>query len=180
MKTATTIASLLAVLLVNGCVGVMPVPHNSNTLAVGHAVTREKVKFIVPGQTTRAEVVAKLGLNFRESPRMPVIAYSWERPAAGFVWWLVFVGPYNGVAGGGEGEGNYWSAFFVKYDSDDRVQETKFVHLSNDHSLDEQMEKWAASEGDHFVSSGMGVFNPATGKPKLFEWMKNNGRFTRF
>jgi len=62
MKTTLTILCLLPVVLLMGCV-LVPVPSDGQNY--GQVITREQVSFIVPGQTTRAEVVAKLGDQFR-------------------------------------------------------------------------------------------------------------------
>ncbi len=140
MKTAFVIMLLLLPVLLTGCVGVMPAP--SNEQAYGKVITRNEVRFIVPGQTTRAEVIARLGGQFRDSPRLPVLAYSWEKPAAGLVWWIVT----KDSGGGGDIERSHWRAFFVKFDTDGRVVATHFVSLSGGKSLDEQLENWAARD----------------------------------
>ena len=144
----------LLLLLLTGCVAVFPVPSSEKTY--GKIITPQAVKFIVPGQTTRDEVVARLGDQFRDSLRQPVLAYSWEKPAADLVWFAVST--ENG--GGGHLERSYWRAFFVAFDSGGRVRRTEFVRLSGKKSLDEQLEDWAQR---HDAASTIGN-NPRNSK----------------
>lgn len=146
MKSAPAIArSLLMAWLIagllTGCIAVFPVPSSEKTH--GKIITPKEVKFVVPGQTTREEVVARLGEQFRDSPRLPVLAYSWEKPAADLVW--VVVSTESGC--GGHFERSHWRAFFVAFDSGGRVRRTEYVRLSGEKSLDEQLEDWAQRNG---------------------------------
>lgn len=176
MKTISLLVSLIPILLLNGCIGVIPVPPNQDAPAVGHAITPGDLKFIVAGKTTQAEVVARLGLDFRESPRMPVMAYSWEKPAWGWAWWMFVWVPETPcfITGGDHEEGNDWRALYLKFDSAGRVEKTEFAKLDNGHSLDEQMENWGWGKARHFIEDGAGVFNPETGTPVIFDGMKGN------
>jgi hypothetical protein len=177
MKNAlATTLPLLAVLLA-GCVGVMPVPQSRNQPACGKVITPELVKFVVPGQTTRGEVIARLGDHFRDSPGLPVLAYSWEKPAVGWTWWIFLVGPGAVVAGGGHTEGNHWRAFFVKFDANGRVAATRFVSLYQRKSLDEQLENWAVPKKSGFAKIGARIFNPDNGVPWFIEDMKQNSQY---
>jgi hypothetical protein len=178
MKNVFAIILPMLAVLLTGCVGVMPVPPSRNQPACGKVITPEQVKFIVPGQTTRAEVMARLGDHFRDSPRLPVLAYSWEKPAVGWTWWILLAGPGGAAGGGGYTEGSHWQAFFVKFDANDRVKATRFVSLSNHRSLDEQLEDWAVPKRRGFFSSGGGIFNPDNGVPWILESMKQNGQFS--
>ncbi len=131
--------ALLPALFLTGCVGVIPVPRFSNKPVASSAIDPSQADFIVVGETTRAEVVNRLGSEFRESPRLPALAYSWELPGGQGIWWVVStVG-----GGGGEFEWSRWRAFFVAFDSKGVVTKTRFVHLSSRKSLDEQLEIWA-------------------------------------
>jgi hypothetical protein len=141
----------LLLLLLTGCVAVFPVPSSEKTH--GKIITPQAVKFIVPGQTTRDEVVARLGDEFRDSLRQPVLAYSWEKPAADLVWFAVS----TESGGGGHFERSYWRAFFVAFDSGGRVWRTEFVRLSGKRTLDEQLEDWAQRHGtDAAIRNNMG------------------------
>lgn len=173
MKSTLLLISLISSLL-NGCIGFMPVPPNSNTPSMGARITGDQVKFVVPGCTTRDEVVARLGGRFRESPHTPVLAYSWEQPAWGSCWWVFFITPEAIVTGGNYDEGCVWRAYYVKFDDNGRVVKTKFARLDDGRSLDEQMENWAGYPPKQFLKDGAGVFNPDNGAPLPFDWMKDN------
>jgi hypothetical protein len=138
MKTALIILCLLSVVLLTGCV--VPLPSDGRTY--GKVITRAQVGFIVPGQTTRAEVTAKLGGQFRDSPRLPVLAYAWEKSTRG--WGMPVANPPLGFKRFYErheiNEGSDWQAFFVAFDHVGKVSRIKFVHLSGGKSLDEQLE----------------------------------------
>lgn len=132
MKTKSLLLLPIMALLFTGC-AIVPIPLPSKDSAHGKAISANDVRFIVPGQTTRAEVVARLGDQFRDSPRLPVLAYSWEKPAIGIGWvWIVMT---PGVVGSGFVERSHWRAFFVKFDAIGRVGTTKFVSLSSHRSL---------------------------------------------
>ena len=140
-----TLALLTTMGLVTGCVGFIPLPTGSSQAAVGRVIQSREAAFIVPGQTTRAHVVDRLGADFRASPRMPVLAYSWELPGGKALWWW-FVFSTGGSAGdAGEFEWSHWRAFFVAFDEDGYVTKTRFIRLSSRKSLDEQLEAWGAA-----------------------------------
>jgi hypothetical protein len=170
MKTALAIAGLLSALLLTGCVAVVPLP-SADHRVYGRVVDRRQTKFIIAGQTTRAEVVARLGEQFRDSPRVAALAYAWEQPAADIIWWVVF---FN-AAGGGYVERSHWRAFFVEFDPASRVSRMEFVRLSGHGSLDEQLENWAMRTHQGFWETGGGIFNPSTGVPCFVEAMEKSG-----
>jgi hypothetical protein len=134
--------AVLAVLtmpaLLTGCVGLIPVPSHSK-VEVGRVIERRETDFVAPGRTSRAEVIERLGADFRASPRLPVLAYSWQVTRGMFVWWWCSI--YGGDAG--ESEWSNWRAYFVAFDEQGLVTQTKFVHLSGGKSLDEQLEDWS-------------------------------------
>ena len=152
MKTASAIiCSLLVALLtagvLTGCVpfGIgmgtaVPVPRLSKKkIEYGREITAREVQFVVPGRTTRAEVITRLGNDFRDSPRVAALAYSWQYNGFKIYWDYGFFGGYGerGVEDFG------WRALFVAFDQDDRVVQTKFYRLRGRKSLDEQLEDWA-------------------------------------
>lgn len=172
MKTKSFLLLLLVALLFTGCAIVpYPVPSNDGQ-TYGKVITPKDVNFIIPGQTTQAEVVAQLGDQFHDSLRLPVIAYTWEKPAVGIGWSWILISRDAAAAGGGSVERSHWRAFFVRFDAAGRVQNTKFVSLSSRHSLDEQLEDWA-SKTSH-SQFGDSIFNPDTGVPRLAEALQNN------
>ena len=96
-----------------------------------------------PGQTTRAEVIAKLGTNYVELPRAHAIAYTWEMRGGGGVWWVALAagGAAGAIGGGWEGG---WRGFFVAFDGNNVVRAADFKQLSMRRSLDENVDRWAA------------------------------------
>jgi len=134
-------AILMAALagLVTGCVGVLPIPSFSRKVEAGQVLRRDQVAFIVPGQTSLGEITNRLGGGFRDSGRMPALAYSWELAGGRGVWWAACEGSFAG-----EFEWSHWRAFFVLFDERGVVIKTKFARLSGRRSLDEQLEQWAA------------------------------------
>jgi hypothetical protein len=154
--------------LLTGCVGiVLPVPSDGNTY--GKVITREQVSFIVPGKTTREEVIARLGDQFRASPRLPALAYSWEKPAIGWTWGIAGL---EGGAAGAYVEGSHWRALFVRFDERERVVSIRFVSLSGRKSLDERLENWAVEKKHDFNEIGAKIFDPDNGVPWIVEDMK--------
>ena len=142
MNMKAIVPALLSSLFLTGCVGVIPVPSFSSKPVAGIPIKPQQTEFIVVGETTHAEVVDRLGARFRESPRVPALAYSWELPGGEGVWWIC------GLEGGtgDRFEWSRWRAFFVMFDDSGHVASSKFKRLSSRKSLDEQLEDWFASE----------------------------------
>jgi len=163
MKTALLVVPLLALCL-TGCIG-LAVPMLSSGQTHGKVITPAQAKFIVPGATTRAEVEAKLGGEFCASPRMPAVAYSWEQPAAGLMWFWVVIIPPAGLGDGDFTERSHWRAFFVAYDSENKISRTRFVSLAGGQSLSEQLENWASGKRNY----GTHIIDPDTYVPFVVE-----------
>ncbi len=142
MKTTITFISLLPVLLLTGCVGLVPLPPTYNQ-TYGRVIGKSQTRFIVAGQTTRNEVIVKLGGEFRDSPRVEALAYSWEKPAADMAWWICS----TDAGAGGHFERSHWRAFFVSFGAGGKVCRAEFVSLSQRKSLDEHLEDWAQRHG---------------------------------
>ena len=140
MKTtiSTALAAALAAML-SGCVGILPVPPFSNKLVAGRVIERRDASFIVPGCTTRLEVEQQLGTCTRDCPRAPSMAYSWEKPGWTMFWWVAS----THSAMGDDFEVGGWHALFVAFNDAGVVLQKDFVNLSNNRSLDEQLERWA-------------------------------------
>ncbi len=154
LKTLPHLRSAFALLVLGaaglfgtGCVGVMPVPVLPGAPEYGSKVEAGPARGIRPGQTTRAEVIAKLGTNYVELPRAHAIAYTWEmRGGGGGWWWSFFLPTYFGPAGdadAGKWEGG-WRGFFVAFDGNNVVRAAEFKQLSMRRSLDENVDRWAA------------------------------------
>ena len=160
-------------MLLTGCVGIVfPVPSDGRTY--GKVITREQAGFIVPGKTTREEVIARLGDQFRASPRLPALAYSWEKPATGWAWGIVVLSGEASVGGGGHLERSHWQALFIGFDDSGRVVSTKFVLLSGRKSVDEQLENWAARKENALTRIGTKIFDPENGVPRIVEELQQS------
>ena len=156
MKTTFIIIRLLAALLtaglLAGCVPfgigmgvVVPVPPLSKKkIEQGHEITAQEVAFVVPGRMTRAEVITRLGNDFRDSPRVAALAYSWQYNGPQIYWGYGFI--FVGVIEHGV-EDFGWRALFVAFDQNDRVVQSRFYRLKGGKSLDEQLEEWAQRHG---------------------------------
>ena len=123
---------------------VVPVPRLSKKkIEYGREITAREVAFVVQGRTTRAEVITRLGNDFRDSPRVAALAYSWQYNGSRIFWDYGFIGGHDqhGVADFG------WRALFVGFDQNDRVVQTQFYRLRGSKSLDEQLEDWAQLNG---------------------------------
>jgi hypothetical protein len=126
-----------------GCAGLVAIPPLTNKPETGRAISPQDAKFIVPGQTTRTQVVARLGNDCHNAPRTSALSYSWEVPGGKTIWWWGVACPYGAAADAGVKQWDYWRAFFVAFDEHGVVTKTAFMHLSAKKSLDEQLEDWA-------------------------------------
>jgi hypothetical protein len=135
----------------SGCAGfayVVPVPHKGDKAITGHIFEREDLKKILPGKTTRAEVVSRMGIGFRQTHDNWALSYSWEKSGPDMYHGLFFAAAsYGGSGVFGEfgktdSAWSYWRAIFIQFDADDLVVEAEFIRLSSRKSLDEQLEAW--------------------------------------
>ena len=127
--------------LLTGCVGIVPVPPRSSEVLEGRKLVRSDVRFIVPGVTTRIDVLRHLGSASRICHRPPAITYFWKTPGWRAYWWAF--APYSGEAN--EFPFGERHAFFVAFDDRDVVLQSAFVSPWRRGSLDEQLEQWATS-----------------------------------
>ncbi len=142
--TAVRLASLAPMLtLMSGCVGVLPLPVTSSQPEHGCKVDRAQVTFIHPGQTTRAQVIERLGPDYTALPLNRAFAYTWELPGGGGVWWYCIACGEAAAAGGGSWAGG-WRGFFVAFDDQGVVTATAFKKLSCRRPLHENMDRWVA------------------------------------
>jgi hypothetical protein len=153
MKTNIVILLPLILMLLTSCVPlgfigmatVVPVPSLSKKkIEQGREITAQEIQFVVLGRTTRSEIITRLGDDFRDSPRVSAIAYSWQYNGLRVFWSYGFI-----LVGDGEqGEADFgWRALFVAFDQEGRVVQLQLCRLKRGHSLDEQLENWAQSHG---------------------------------
>jgi len=129
--------------LMSGCVGVLPLPITSGEPEHGCKLDRAQVAFIHPGRTTRAQVIERLGPDYTALPRNRALAYTWELPGGGGVWWYFIPLGEVAASGGGSWEAG-WRGFFVAFDNQDVVTSAVFKKLSCRRPLHEQMDRWVA------------------------------------
>ena len=133
-----------AAVVLSGCVGITPIPVYSSKPEYGQKRTYSQIRFIQPGQTTRAEVLAALGTNCVDFRGTRSVAYTSEMCGGGGVWWVAAVVPPGAVARGGNWVGG-WRGFLVAFDERDVVRTAEFKKLSARRSLDVNMERWLAT-----------------------------------
>jgi hypothetical protein len=133
------ITGLLLILLLTGCIGMLPIPKFSNQHTHGTIVRAQDTAFIRVGTTSAAELFHNLGTNCISDPRQRAVAFSWELPGGRGMWWVVC------TEGGSSGEFEWsrWRAFFVAFDTNNVVIAASAKHLSSRMSLDEHLEIWA-------------------------------------
>lgn len=136
-RVLVSIAALAVSVLFTSCVGY--VPPLDRTPIGGHQIGQSDTGFIVPGKTTRAEVVKTLGTGYRESSLVPAMAYPWELPSGTTFWFLR--SPHQ--AAGDIHKLTSWHALFLAFDKRGVVTRKEIVRLKKGKSLDEQLEKWA-------------------------------------
>lgn len=138
LRIFLSISVATASILLSGCIGY--VPSFSKVPVGGKQITKSDADFIVPGRTTRAEVIQKLGTKHcRESLLIPAMGYGWEMPGGYGFWFLADT--MN--AAGGSWKITRWRALFLAFDSHDVVTRKEFVKLKGNRTLDDQLEKWA-------------------------------------
>jgi hypothetical protein len=138
LRALLALSAVAASVLLSGCLGFLPAV--SDEPISGRKITRVEANFIMPGSTTRAEVVQKLGKAYSEFPRVPAIAYSWESPSGtGFL-----LNPMDSQAR--THDLTSWRALFLAFDSSGVVARKEFVHLRKGHPLVHHLEKWVGSK----------------------------------
>lgn len=92
--------ALVFLLFAGGCV--MPAMGPEESLLSGQPVDETKAKSIKVNQTTKAEIIDRLGPPSLVWQEGNILAYRWERVEANYVAWDAFLGPLFGPWGGGE------------------------------------------------------------------------------
>jgi hypothetical protein len=109
----------------------------------GHRISGEAAGFIVPGSTTRAEIVSNLGSPSFELKEGRVVAYTWqtERGATSFSPTFPWHGwneePDQEILGLAD-----W-AFCIQFDQQDRVVKMQTLHVTGTNSLSDAVLSWA-------------------------------------
>ncbi len=135
-RTTSLLLSLLLLLSTTGCLA-LAVPTVSQ--GRGRIIKAQEAAFITVGQTTREDVVRRLGSDFRDTWRSTAMAYSWELRGMDINW---FIGGQGGTAADQVGFSR-WRALFIAFDPDGIVTKCEFKSLSAKSSLDDQLLAWA-------------------------------------
>lgn len=136
LRTISLLLSLLLLLSTTGCL-VLAVPTVSR--GRGRVIKTQEAAFIIVGQSTREDVVRRLGSDFRDTWRSTAMAYSWELRGMDLNW---FVGGQGGTAADQVGFSR-WRALFIAFDPNGIVTKCEFTSLSAKSSLDDQLLAWA-------------------------------------
>ena len=97
MKKIIPFFSVLLLLLNPGCLYI-PQGHKNIELS-GKRIEGEKLNFVVPGKTTKAEFIEKVGQPYLMMDDIGVMAYYWKMLTGVMPWLLV---GYSGMTGGVE------------------------------------------------------------------------------
>jgi len=150
---------LSLILLMTGCIGVLPIPDFSKRPTHGTQLRNQDTAFVRAGTTTAAELFGTLGTNCLCDPRQRAVAYSWELPGGNGLWWVFCT--EGGI--GDEFEWSRWRAFFVAFDTNNVVTAATTKHLFLNKSLHTQLEVWAQKHHaapDHIHPEGFVAKDP--------------------
>lgn len=124
----------LASITTTGCVALIP----SVSQGRGRVLLEADANFIKIGETTREEVIQRLGTEFSDTWRTSALAYSWELKSVD----LNIVG-FSTIGGGADKTGfPRWRALFVAFDSNGIVTKRELVRLSPEKALHAQLTAW--------------------------------------
>ncbi len=131
----------LALLLSSGCV-VIPVPSQEKTV-VSQQFTSPVVDSIVPGLTTRTDLLERLGKPYTTLDKPHILVYPWTTEGGG-LFWVVAAGV--GVAGGFL-PFHYHYALLIALDETEHVTNVEITKRRPLDSLREHAYKWAQAKG---------------------------------
>ncbi|NBR86779.1 MAG: hypothetical protein EB141_06655 [Verrucomicrobia bacterium] len=144
-----TLALLLPALVFGtGCAYVaVPLPASGKPVLSGRVIEKKEARFIVPGVTTRDEVIEAFGSNFRTSGREAAISYSWTQKGGDMLWFSAVVTDREGVESvldAGKTAWTCWRALFIDFDPSGHVLKAELVKLNSNFSVDTQRDEWSA------------------------------------
>ncbi len=136
-------ASLLLALLAGLCQGcvMVPIPASGKTATCGTRIGKEETHFIITGQTTHAEVIARFGQPFAVCEERAGIAHSWSVNSWNYfvIWPAPELFDYGSLADRDE-------ALMFQFDRDDRVERFEFKRLSGNQSVKDTLCQWAETK----------------------------------
>ena len=128
------------------CCIAIPIPQGyRNIESEGERIGEARLSFVVPGETTKAEFIERIGQPYLVLDDLGVMAYYWKMLAAYVPW---FVGCYTGM--GGVAEVDRQNVLLVSYDDRgiiDRYETIKnfqVAGLSKAKTVEELARQWAA------------------------------------
>ncbi len=138
----------LLVLLLSFCGGCIPIPWTKphKVLGRGTPISAESARLVIPGQTTRPEVVSLFGTNYVAINHDRSIAYEWDTPGIEFEMHMFLIVPNFGGwdEEAGEPSTSSWRAYFVAFDEQGFVRAAQLKKLSMNKSVSDQLQRWEA------------------------------------
>ena len=135
---------LSMVLLQVSCI-MVPIPTKENKVLAGTPVTKEQQSFIVPMQTTREEVVARLGNPDIIWEDARVFVYNWDMRQGMLLW---AIGGYGaGAAGLSDIEKHY--LLLIQFDEQGKVQRFERTTRPLMQSYSNFLEEWLKKSPIH-------------------------------
>ncbi len=137
MKKIIPFFSVLLLLLNPGCL-IIPQAHRNIELS-GNKIDEEMLSFVVPGKTTKAEFIEKVGQPYLTMDDFGVMAYYWKMLEAYMPWLLV--GP--GVVAGGVEELSNQYMLLMAYDDNGCITKYETIRPILVKTVNERAIKWA-------------------------------------
>jgi hypothetical protein len=129
-----------------GCIAI-PIPQGyRNIVREGERIGEPRLSFVVPGETTKAEFIERIGQPYLVLDDSGVMAYYWKMLSANVPWFAA--GYYTGTGGNIEVDRQY--ALLVSYDDRgiiDRYETIKNFQvrgLSKEQTIEELARQWTA------------------------------------
>jgi hypothetical protein len=152
--------------LYSGCIA-LPIPQSHRNIELeGKKIEETKLNFVVPGQTTKAEFIEKVGQPYLMMDDWGVMAYFWKMLGAYALW------AAPGAGGIARVEPNY--ILLVSYDDQGVINKYETVRYTFDFfqkTVNERALQWAGKGGS------LGKFNsvsPPAGKSVVYVFRSFN------
>ena len=137
-RPAALLVVLLSLLALSGCL-ILPIPLSGDRVVSGVRVEVEQVDALLPGVTSRAEVLARIGpptVHWRDAR---VFVYEWETLDAVVIW--AFGACSGGAAGALDITGDH--ALIMQFDARGMLQRREVVEPWSDYGA--FLESWVAN-----------------------------------
>ncbi len=131
----------LVLLLSSGCI-MIPIPSREQVVT-GQHITSPVVDSIVPGLTTRTDLLERLGKPYTTLDKPHVLVYPWTMAGGGLLW----VSGFTSGGAGGFLPLHYQYALLIALDETEHVTRREITRRSDWDSLREHAYKWAQTNG---------------------------------